>query len=217
MGTWVVLRLPWWLRRWRVCPQFRRPKFDPWVGKIPWRREWQLTPGFLPGESHGRRTPGGLQSMEWWRVGHDWATSLSLLFWSFSAGFLRQVERLKFQNKYLWLKKDFSLLVKALSDENNWNLVHTITGKWIYTDRRIQGTHKTPGNVRVADGTLQEPESRTAGRTGCPPILTPAPLQRLPSFTLCGQAVPTGQKQLLMALKPLPPARKWQMDWAFLQ
>ena len=27
--------------------------FDPWVGKIPWRREWQLTPVFLPGESHG--------------------------------------------------------------------------------------------------------------------------------------------------------------------
>ena len=27
---------------------------DPWVGKVPWRREWQPTPGFLPGykESH---------------------------------------------------------------------------------------------------------------------------------------------------------------------
>ena len=28
------------------------PGFDPWVGKIPWRREWQLTPGFWPGEAH---------------------------------------------------------------------------------------------------------------------------------------------------------------------
>jgi len=27
--------------------------FDPWVGKIPWRRAWQFTPVFLPGESHG--------------------------------------------------------------------------------------------------------------------------------------------------------------------
>ena len=27
----------------------------PWVGKIPWRREWQPTPVFLPGESHGQR------------------------------------------------------------------------------------------------------------------------------------------------------------------
>ena len=28
----------------------------PWVGKIPWRSEWQPTPGFLPGESHGQRS-----------------------------------------------------------------------------------------------------------------------------------------------------------------
>ena len=31
-------------------------QFDPWVGKIPWRRRWQPTPVFLPGESHGQRT-----------------------------------------------------------------------------------------------------------------------------------------------------------------
>ena len=30
-----------------------RPGFDPWVGKIPWRRAWQPTPVFLPGESRG--------------------------------------------------------------------------------------------------------------------------------------------------------------------
>ena len=29
---------------------------DPWVGKIPWRRKWQPTPVFLPGESHGQRS-----------------------------------------------------------------------------------------------------------------------------------------------------------------
>ena len=28
---------------------------EPWVGKIPWRREWQPTPVLLPGESHGQR------------------------------------------------------------------------------------------------------------------------------------------------------------------
>ena len=28
----------------------------PWVGKIPWRREWLPTPVFLPGESHGQRS-----------------------------------------------------------------------------------------------------------------------------------------------------------------
>ena len=30
--------------------------FNPWVGKIPWRREWQSTPVFLPGEVHGQRS-----------------------------------------------------------------------------------------------------------------------------------------------------------------
>ena len=30
--------------------------FDPWVGKIPWRRKWQYTPVFLPGKSHGQRS-----------------------------------------------------------------------------------------------------------------------------------------------------------------
>ena len=32
----------------------KRRGFDPWVGKIPWRRAWQPTPVFLPGKSHGR-------------------------------------------------------------------------------------------------------------------------------------------------------------------
>ena len=39
--------------------QFRRCKrqeFSPWVGKIPWSREWQLTPVFLPGEFQGWRS-----------------------------------------------------------------------------------------------------------------------------------------------------------------
>ena len=37
----------------------RRLGFDPWVGKIPWGREWQFTPVFLPGESHGQRSLAG--------------------------------------------------------------------------------------------------------------------------------------------------------------
>ena len=34
-------------------------KFDPWVRKIPWRREWQPTPVLLPGQSHGQRSLAG--------------------------------------------------------------------------------------------------------------------------------------------------------------
>ena len=37
----------------------KRHRFDPWVRKIPWRRGWQPTPIFLPGESHGQRSLAG--------------------------------------------------------------------------------------------------------------------------------------------------------------
>ena len=37
----------------------KRLRFDPWVGKIPWRSVWQPTPVFLPGESHGQRRLAG--------------------------------------------------------------------------------------------------------------------------------------------------------------
>ena len=37
----------------------KNPKFDLWVGKIPWRRAWQPTPVLLPGESHGQRSLWG--------------------------------------------------------------------------------------------------------------------------------------------------------------
>ena len=40
----------------------RDPKFHPWVGKIPWRMEWQPTPVFLPGKSHGQRSLEGYSS-----------------------------------------------------------------------------------------------------------------------------------------------------------
>ena len=43
----------------RISLQYRRPKFDPWVGKIPWRRKWQPTLAFLPGASHGQRSLAG--------------------------------------------------------------------------------------------------------------------------------------------------------------
>ena len=39
-----------------------RFRFNPQVRKIPWRREWQSTPGFLPGESHGQRSLEGYSS-----------------------------------------------------------------------------------------------------------------------------------------------------------
>ena len=34
----------------------RRPGLNPWLGKVPWRREWQSTPVLLLGEFHGQRS-----------------------------------------------------------------------------------------------------------------------------------------------------------------
>ena len=42
-----------------ICLQYRRPGFDPWVRKIPWRKAWQPTPVFLPGESQGQKRLSG--------------------------------------------------------------------------------------------------------------------------------------------------------------
>ena len=36
--------------------QFGRPRFNPWVRKIPWRRKWQCTPVLLPEKFHGGRS-----------------------------------------------------------------------------------------------------------------------------------------------------------------
>ena len=56
------------------CLQCRRPGFDPWVRKILWRRKWQTTPVFLPGEFCGQRRLVGYSP---WgrRVRHDWVTN----------------------------------------------------------------------------------------------------------------------------------------------
>ena len=53
-----------------VCLQCGRPGFDPWVGKIPWRRKWQSTPVLFPVKSHGQRSLVG-QSPWGRRVRHD--------------------------------------------------------------------------------------------------------------------------------------------------
>ena len=49
----------------------KRHGFDPWVGKILWRRAWKTTPVFLPGEFPGA----------WWATVHSFANSWTLLKW----------------------------------------------------------------------------------------------------------------------------------------
>ena len=55
-----------WLPRWHSgkesacqCKRRKRCTFSPWIGKIPWRRKWQLAPVFLPEKFHGQRSLAG--------------------------------------------------------------------------------------------------------------------------------------------------------------
>ena len=51
----------------------KRHGFVSWVKKIPWRRKWQFTPVFLPGEFHWIEEPGRLQTIGAQRVSHEWS------------------------------------------------------------------------------------------------------------------------------------------------
>ena len=64
-------------------PECRRSRFDPWVGKVPRRREWLPTPVFLPGELHGQRSlmgyrPWGLKKSDMTEWLTFWFTLLYL-------------------------------------------------------------------------------------------------------------------------------------------
>ena len=65
--------LPWWLSGKESACEYRRHGFDLWVRNIPWRKKWQPTPVFLPGESHGQRSLAGTV--------HGVAKSLTWLKW----------------------------------------------------------------------------------------------------------------------------------------
>ena len=68
--------LPWWLSGKESVWQsriHRRCRFNPWAGKIPWRRKWQPIPIFFPGKSHVQRSPAVYRSMGSQGVRHNWA------------------------------------------------------------------------------------------------------------------------------------------------
>ena len=64
----IILLTPWWLRWQSICPQFGRPRFDPWVRKILWRRKWQPTPVLLPRKS----MDGGASWATVYEVAESW-------------------------------------------------------------------------------------------------------------------------------------------------
>ena len=74
----IILYQCWWLSRSRISLQCKRLGFDPWVGKISWRREWLPTPVFLSGEFHGQKSLAGYSP---W--GHKESDTTELLTFTF--------------------------------------------------------------------------------------------------------------------------------------
>ena len=56
LWVWIKVLFYFCLFEFIGCLQCGRPGFDSWIGKIPWRRQWQPTPVLLPGKSHGWRS-----------------------------------------------------------------------------------------------------------------------------------------------------------------
>ena len=61
-----------WLSSKEPACQCRRHRFDPWVGKIPWRGKWQPILVFLSGQSFGQMNLAGYSPWGHKRVRHDW-------------------------------------------------------------------------------------------------------------------------------------------------
>ena len=61
-----------WLSGKESACQCRKSRFDPWVGKISYSRNWHSTPGFLPGKFYRQRSLAGYSPWGSQTVGHDW-------------------------------------------------------------------------------------------------------------------------------------------------
>ena len=73
LDKWIYHRL------WKNLPTMQETQVLSLVRKIFWRREWQTTPVFLPGESHGKKSLEGTvhgvaKSWRWWSDSHYYAT-----------------------------------------------------------------------------------------------------------------------------------------------
>ena len=75
----------------------RRRRFDLWVGKIPWKRKWELAPVFLPRKPHGQRSLAGYSS-PWGCKSQTWLSN-----WSFAQKRFSLLEVLHPENSFLRL------------------------------------------------------------------------------------------------------------------
>ena len=108
------------------CKNHRRPGFDSWVRKIPWRREWQPPPVSWPEESYGQRRLAAVPDLQ--RVRHDWATN-TFTFQGLEVG----------EGEWIWGKTEGVAAEKIIwyfNDEymalwvSEWS--RTLSGAWLF-------------------------------------------------------------------------------------
>ena len=100
------------------CRRRKRLGFNPWVGKIPWRRKWQPTPVCLPGESHGQRSLAGYSP--WGRKESDTTWPLSTCwppYWLHQCTFPPTVNK-----GSLFSTSSSSLAISCLFYNNHFNM-----------------------------------------------------------------------------------------------
>ena len=99
---------------------------DPWVGKLPWRREWQPTPVFLPGEFHGQRaligySPLGHKELD--TTGHACTCLVKILLVDTMAGIWMSYQGtvLYFTDKEKKIRRGFNVpQIAELSDRTDF-------------------------------------------------------------------------------------------------
>ena len=77
--------------------------FDPWVWKIPWRRNWQSTPVFLPGKSHEQRSLVGYSPRAHKRVRYDLMTKQQWLYCNWQVKLYTSSQGYGFSSGHVWM------------------------------------------------------------------------------------------------------------------
>ena len=120
--------------------QCRRPRFDPQVGKITWKKAWQPTAVLLPGEFHGQRSLMGYNP--WGRKEWDTTERLTL-----------SLGRREVENKYpALLSIAPRLLLPLPRDKPSWEP----EDDGVRNHRCIQGCQGTAGWGRMETGKAKQ-------------------------------------------------------------
>ena len=119
-----MLQLNILLQNFLILNSSKRPGFDLWIKKIPWIKEWQPTPVFLPEESHGQRSLAGYSAWDR-RVEHNWATNTFTT--NFSSSLCFAVSELTFWSPHVLVFCSGTLLQQRIS----WDMLSCCISKYL--------------------------------------------------------------------------------------